>query len=404
MPVFTYKALDYKGRVVEGEVTAPDVETVVSDLRKVRYTVTNVTQKKEFSFHISRVFGLTRVSLYAVAVFTRQLATLLDAGIPMLRAVQGLSEQELDYRLTAAVTTVHKDLKEGLPLSRALARQPHVFSPIYVSMVRAGEMSGAMDEMLERLAALLEREFKLRKKVQAATSYPIMIFAIAVIITGLLVSYIFPTFIALFRGLSVDLPPATRALITISETLHNPMIVVPVVVGLVLGTFILNRYFKTPIGRRQWSWLALEFPFIGELNRKVALTRMCRTLGTMIDSGIPVTHSLQVVAFSVGNAIVSDVLEEVQASMKSGSHLSARLMEYPVFPPMVVQMIKVGEESGNMTIMLNKLAIFYDQEVEYTLEAFTALIEPIMISVMGAVVLFVLIAVFQPVYMLMGQF
>lgn len=322
----------------------------------------------------------------------------------MLRAVQGLSEQELDHRLTAAVVQVHKDLKEGLPLSRALSRQPHVFSPIYISMVRAGEMSGAMDEMLERLSALLEREFKLRKKVAAATSYPLMVFSLAVIITTLLVSYVFPTFIGLFRGLSVELPPATRALITISETFHNPMITVPVFAGLILGILVLSRYFKSPIGRRQWSWLALELPFIGDLNKKVALTRMCRTLGTMIDSGIPVTHSLQVVAFSVGNAIISDVLEEVQASMKSGAHLSGRLAEYPVFPLMLVHMVKVGEESGNMSIMLNKLALFYDQEVEYTLEAFTALIEPIMISVMGALVLFVLIAVFQPVYMLMGQF
>ena len=148
----------------------------------------------------------------------------------------------------------------------------------------------------------------------------------------------------------------------------------------------------------------LELPFIGELNRKVAITRMCRTLGTMIDSGIPILHSLQVVAFSVGNAILSDILEEIQASMKTGTHLSGRMVDYRIFPPMVVQMIKVGEESGNMTVMLTKLAEFYDQEVEYTLEAFTALIEPIMIGIMGALVLFVLIAVFQPVYSLMGQF
>lgn len=405
MPRFVYEALDTKGRVIQGEVTAPDIDTVVSDLRKVRYTVTNVKEKREVVTRLSNVLGsFQRVSLYALAVFTRQLATLLDSGIPMLRAVRGLSEQELDPRLTRAVTALHKDLKEGFALSRALARQPDVFNPIYIAMVRAGEMSGAMDEMLQRLAALLEREFRLRKKVQAATSYPLMIFFIAAIITLFLVNHIFPTFIGLFKGLSVELPPATRALITITETLHNPMIVFPALAGICLAVILMSQYFKTPIGRRQWSWLMIELPMLGEVNRKVALTRMCRTLGTLIDSGIPMLHSLQIVSFSVGNAIFSDIIEEIQASMKSGTHLSARMADYPIFPPMVRHMTKVGEETGNMSIMLNKLAHFYDAEVEYSLETFTSLIEPCMIVVMGGLVLFVLIAVFQPVYALMGQF
>ncbi len=405
MPIFVYEALDYKGRVIQGEVTAPDMETVVADLQKIRYTVTNVREKSEVVARIGNVLGsFRRVSFYALAVFTRQLATLLEAGIPMLRSIEGLSRQNINDRLTQAVEGLHKDLKEGFALSRALSRQPDVFGTIYVAMVRAGEMSGAMDEMLTRLANLLEREFRLRKQVQAATTYPLVVFGICLIVTFLLVNHIFPTFIGLFRGLSVELPPATRALITITETLNNPMVIVPTVIGALAGIFLLTRYFKTPIGRRQWGWLMLELPWIGEVNRKVAMTRMCRTLGTLIDSGIPMLHSLQIVAFSAGNAVLSDIIEEIQGSMKAGMHLSSRMMEYRIFPPMLVHMTKVGEETGNLSKMLAKLADFFDEEVEYALEAFTSLIEPLMILLMGLLVMFVLVAVFQPIYALMGQF
>ncbi|MGE0489751.1 MAG: type II secretion system F family protein [Vulcanimicrobiota bacterium] len=405
MPRFVYDALDYKGRAIQGEVTAPDIDTVVADLQKIRYTVTNVREKSEVVAKLGNVLGsFQRVSFYALAVFTRQLATLLDSGIPMLRAVQGLTQQNLNDRLTRAVVSLHKDLKEGFALSRALSRQPDVFSPIYVAMVRAGEMSGAMDEMLTRLANLLEREFRLRKKVQAATTYPLVVFSICMLVTFFLVNHIFPTFINLFRGLSVELPPTTRALITITETMNNPMVVIPTLLGLVAALFLLSKYFKTPIGRRQWSWLMLELPWLGDVNRKVAMTRMCRTLGTLIDSGIPMLHSLQIVAFSVGNAVLSDILEEIQGSMKTGMHLSLRMADYRIFPPMLVHMTKVGEETGNMSKMLSKLAGFFDEEVEYSLQAFTSLIEPVMIVCMGTLVLFVLVAVFQPIYSLMGQF
>lgn len=405
MPRFVYEALDYKGRVIQGEVEAPDVDAVIADLRKIRYTVTSVKEKTEVSTQLNAVFGrFQRVSLYALAVFTRQLATLLNAGIPMLRAVQGLSQQNLNDRLTQATKQLHVDLRDGLSLSRAMAKQPDVFNPIYVSMVRAGEMSGAIDEMLQRLAALLEREFELRQKVKAATTYPLIIFVICVGITFFLVNHIFPTFISLFKGIALELPPSTRALITVTETMHNPVIMVPLFVGAVIAIVALTHYFKTPIGRRQWGWLMLELPLLGEVNKKVALSRLSRTLGTLLDSGIPVLHALQIVSFAVGNAVISDIIEEIQASMKAGTHLSGRMGEYRLFPPMLVHMTKVGEETGNLSQMLGKLSDFYDQEIEYTLEAFTAMIEPCMIFVMGLLVGFVLLAVFQPIYGLMSNF
>lgn len=405
MPRFVYEALDAKGRLIQGEVEAPHVDAVIQDLRKVRFTVTSVKEKVEQSTPVSSFLSRFQiVSLYALAVFTRQLAVLLHSGIPMLRAVQGLSTQSINPRLTVAVQSIARDLRDGFSFSRALAKQPDVFSPVYISMVRAGEMSGAMDQILDRLATYLEREYELRKRVQAATTYPLVIFVACCMVTIFLLNYVFPTFIELFEGINMALPWTTRALITITQTLRNPAVMVPAIIAMVFALVGVRHYIRTPVGRRQWSWLMLEMPMLGAINQKVALNRMCRTLATMLDSGIPMLHSLKIVAYSVNNAVVADVVEEVTAGMKTGTRLSQPLSDYKVFPPMMIHMVRVGEETGNLSHMLRKLADFYDAEIEYTLDSFTSVLEPIMIAVMGLLVGFVLLAVFQPIYGLIAQF
>lgn len=344
------------------------------------------------------------VSIYATAVFTRQLATLLASGVPMARSFDALCEQAIDPKLQRAVKAVTKDIKDGLTLSRAMMKQGHVFTPIYVSMVRAGEVSGAMDAVLDRLASYLEREFELRRKVASATVYPMLVFVMAVALTLLLTNVVFPTFIELFRGINVTLPWTTRALITFSHFIRNPTVMIPLVSCFVIGYFALRSYIRTPLGRRQWSWLQLELPLVGKIYHKVALTRFCRTLSTMLDSGIPLLHAIKTTAFAMDNAVMSDLLQDVGQNMRAGVALSVPLEDYRQFPSLLVQMIAVGEESGELAAMLAKMGDFYDMEVESLLDSLVALIEPLMISAMGLVVGFVLVAVFTPVYSLVQQF
>lgn len=391
--------------MVQGEVVAPHQDAVIQDLRKVRYTITHIREKPSGPTGVLAVIDrLQTVSIYALAVFTRQLATLLQAGVPLARAFDALAEQSLDAKLCRAVRAVGKDIKDGVPFSRALTKQGHVFSPIYVSMVRAGEISGAMDEILDRLAGYLEREFQLRRRVGSATVYPIIVFVVSAVITLFLTNVVFPTFIELFRGININLPWSTRALITVTHFLRNPAVMVPLGVAALVGLVALRQYVKTPLGRRQWSWLQLELPVIGKIYHKVALTRFCRTLSTMLDSGIPMLHALKSTAFAMDNAVMADLIEDVAQNLRTGVALSTPLEDYRQFPTLLVQMVNVGEESGELATMLKKLGDYYDSEVETALESLVAVIEPLMILFMGILVGFVLLAVFSPVYTLVQQF
>jgi type IV pilus assembly protein PilC len=337
-------------------------------------------------------------------VFTRQLATLLQSGVPLARAMDALVEQSLDAKLCRSVKEVSKDIKNGVALSRALAKQGHVFSPVYVSMVRAGEVSGAMDEILDRMAGYLEREYQLQRRVGAALVYPVLVLMISAVITLLLVIHVFPTFINMFQGINISLPWTTRALITLTHFLRNPTVVVPLAIGAVVGVIAARSYVKTPLGRRQWSWLQLELPIVGPIYHKVALVRFCRTLSVMLDSGIPMLHGLKTTAYAMSNAVMADLLEDVAQNLRSGVALSVPLEDYRQFPTLLVQMVNVGEESGELATMLNKVGDLYDSEVEAALDAFVAILEPMMIFVMGMIVGFVLLAVFSPVYTLVQQF
>jgi len=405
MPTFSYEALDSRGRVVSGSVEAPDAQSVVRDLRNSRYTVTNIREKKD-SLRALRMLSqrFERVSLYALAIFTRQFAVLFNSGISTVRGLEGLGRQSLNARLTRAIQAVYDDIRGGYSLAKAMARHPDVFSPVYISMVKAGEMSGAMGEILDRLATFLERELTLQKKVAAATTYPAVVFVACVTVTFILVTYVFPTFIDLFEGIDVRLPWITRSLIWITSTIRNPLVMLPILAAIGAGIYSVLQYFKTPWGRRQRDRLLLDLPVLGVLMKKVALSRFCRTLGTLLGSGVPMVHALEIVSKAAGNDVISDVIEEVQMGLKAGMRLSQPLKEYRLFPPMLAQMVAIGEETGNLPLMLNKLADFYDLEVEHSLEALTAMLEPVMILFMCIAVVYVLLAVFIPVYDLVGQF
>lgn len=405
MPVFIYEALDSRGRSVNGQVEAPDAQAVVRDLRNIRYTVTSIKEKPDALKFAKRFLQrFERVNLYSLAIFTRQFAVLFNSGISTVRSLDGLSRQTLNGALSRAVCTVHEDVRMGYTLAKAMSKHPGVFDSTYLAMVKAGEMSGAMGEIMERLAALLEREVKLRSKLKAATTYPLVVFFACCLVTFILVSYVFPTFVSLFEGLDVQLPLITRSLIWITKFLGNPVSLTIMIASIAIGAYMLNNYIHTDRGRRQFDGMLLDMYLIGPILKKVALSRFCRTLSTLMSSGVPVIHALEIVSKSVGNEVIGDIIMEVQLGLKSGMRLSQPLREYPVFPPMLCQMVAVGEETGSLPTLLERLADFYDLEVEHVLEALTSMLEPLMIGFMGLVVGYVLLAVFIPVYDLISQF
>lgn len=391
--------------MIQGVVEAPNVEAVIEDLRNVRYTVTNVKEQADV-FAAVRAWRtrLLKVNLWSMVVFTRQFATIFNSGVPLIRGLEGLSKQTLNRRLSIALVQVYADVKNGMSIARAFAKHPDVFSPVYIALVRAGEMAGALGEILDRTAGFLERDFSLRKKVQAATSYPILVFGITIILTAILVLWVFPTFVSLLDGLNVALPWPTKLLIFITDVVYNPFFLIVAPIAIVAGSIALRRWAQTRPGRRVVDRLLIEIPLMGPINKKVVISRFCRTLATLIQSGVPMMHALEIVSKVAGNEIVSEILDEIRRGVKAGMKLSQPIREYHLFPPIVPHMIAVGEETGNLPDILQKLANFYDNEVEASLDAFSSLIEPLMICLMGGVVGFVLLAVFLPVYQILQNF
>jgi type IV pilus assembly protein PilC len=325
---------------------------------------------------------------------------MINAGLSLVRALDILAEQTEDKLLKAAITEVKKDVEGGKSLSAALSKHRHIFSDLYISMVKAGEIGGMLDEVLDRLANFMEKDFQLKKKVQSAMTYPAMILVLAIGIVIFLVTYILPTFVNLFKEMEVNLPLLTQVLITVVEALKNPVIVVGLIVLLIFGGIGLSVYYQTPVGRKQIDLIKLNIPVFGLLNKKVAVSRFARTLGTLLSSGVSLMASLEIVSQVSGNAVIASAIDSVRSRLREGENLSGPLSETGIFPPMVTQMIAVGEETGNLDTMLNKIADFYDTEVEYTLSSLTSLIEPIMIVGMGGIVGFIVLAVFMPLYQL----
>jgi type IV pilus assembly protein PilC len=258
--------------------------------------------------------------------------------------------------------------------------------------------------VLDRLASLMEKENLLRKKVAASMVYPIFVFIFAIIVTLGLVFYIFPKFIAIFEGIDMEMPLPTKILIIITEGILNPMVFFPLLLGCIFIGILISQFVKTPLGKRQKDRLLLEIPLIGRINKKVILSRFCRTLGTLIASGVPVVHSLEIVSRAAGNEVVSGIIDEIKSALKAGMRLSQPIHENQLFPPIVAHMVAVGEETGNLPMLLEKLANYYDTEIEYALTTFASLVEPVMIFVLGGVVGFVLISVFLPIYQLVSKF
>lgn len=405
MPAFQFEAVDKRGQALRGVETARNVGELADRLRRGGFTIIDIREERHLGKTIMRKLGYgSRLPLYSVVVMFRQFATLIKANIPISLALDTLSRQGVDPKVDRAIFEVAREVRMGMSLSQAFESQGTLFPPMTVPLIRSGEISGQLDEMLERLATHLEQELELIRTWRQAAAYPATIFVICVLITLAMVTHIFPTFITLFKGLDVSLPVATRALITITETARNPIVVLPLLAGFFIGSYMLMVHFQSPVGRRQWDWMKLEFPYVGPLSKKMAFSRIARTLGILLDSGIPTLTALRVAGLASGNSVVKDSLERITYEMKGGAKFSDRLNRSELFPRVFVQLVEAGEQSGELSAMLIRLGDLFEEEVLLALSVFTTLLEPAMIGVMGGVVMFILVAVFQPVYQLMSLF
>lgn len=406
MPVFVYEARDASGQRVKDTIEAANRKAATQRLQEQRLTIISLDEKAGGAAggDVGAFFDrFKKVNEQALTVFSRQFATMINAGLAMVRCLDILSEQTEDKKLQATLDQVRKDVEGGQTLSAALARHPSVFSTLYISMVKAGEMGGVLDEVLERLAGFMEKDFSLKKKVKSALTYPVVILVMALGIVFFLVTYILPTFVELFKGMNLKLPLPTKILIAITEGARNPLIMGPALLLLVGTIVLLGRYINTPVGRKQYDLLKLNIPVFGLLTKKVAISRFCRTLGTLLSSGVPIMQALEIVGKASGNEIIAMTVTKVRESIREGESIASPLGASGLFPPMVTQMVAVGEETGNLDAMLGKIADFYDTEVEYLLASLTSMLEPIMIVGMGGIVGFIVISVFLPLYQLIGN-
>ena len=397
---FDYKVRDLSGGIKSGTLEAESQAQVATKLKSMGYAPISISQvgggggmSKEISFGS---FGKKRVTLKDLSIFARQFATMVNSGLSLLRALSILTDQTDNKELARILGEVRNDIETGNSLSSSMAKHPEAFPPLMVNMFKAGEIGGFLDSVMLQIANNYEAEVKLRGKVKSAMTYPIVVLCIAVIAVIGMLLFIVPTFVGLFKTLGGQLPAPTRILVALSSGLKVG--VVPLVVLIFVGLSVWKKVKRKPEVRAVVDPLKLKLPVFGDLFRKIALTRFARNLGTMMQSGVPILQSLDIVAETTGNIVLERATRAVQESVRTGESLAKPLLDHPVFPPMVVQMMAVGEETGALDTMLHKIAEFYDQEVESTTESLTTLLEPLMIAFLGAIVGSMIVALYMPIF------
>ena len=393
---YAYKVRDARGRFVEGKVEALSEAAVAERLRAMGYVPLEVRPANAGLQREITLGGRKRVKMKDLSVFSRQFATMIDAGLTMLRGLTILSEQVENSELRRVLRQVKQDVEAGQSLSAAFGRVPEVFPPLMVNMTRAGEAGGFLDVTMRQIADNFEAEVKLRSKIKAAMTYPVVVFVMAILMCVGMLIFIVPVFKGMFEQLGGELPLPTQILVVLSSGLR--FAAPALVVLLVLLAWAWRKYGKTQRVRNVVDPLKLRLPVFGDLFAKLALARFARNLGTLLASGVPILQSLEIVSETTGSVVISRALKEVQDSVSRGETVAGPLARHEVFPPMVVQMIASGEETGAIDQMLQKIAEFYDAEVEATTEALTALIEPLMIAFLGAVVGSMIIALYMPIF------
>jgi type IV pilus assembly protein PilC len=407
MPNFAYTGRTRAGQTVTGERMADSMDAATAALRREQISVTRITPAatataKAEADKKAKV-GKTgkKVAAKNLAVFVRQFSVMIDAGLPLVQCLDILGSQEEDKNFAAVILQTRTDVESGASLADAMKKHPKTFDPLFTNMIAAGEAGGILDTILKRLATYIEKAVKLSGQVKSAMIYPIAVVTIAGLVVGVILWKVIPTFAQLFAGLGADLPLPTRVVIALSNSLVSYF---PVLfVGAGGGAYAFKRYYATTNGRKVIDQLVLKLPILGNIMRKIAVARFCRTLSTLISSGVPILDGLEITAKTAGNAVVEDAIMVTRKSIERGETISAPLKETKVFPPMVTQMIGVGEATGALDTMLAKIADFYEEEVDTAVAGLLTLLEPIMIALLGVVVGGIVIAMYLPIFDLISK-
>jgi len=394
MAVFVYQGRTASG-VQNGEIEAPDRSSAVGELRRRAILVTKIAEKT--APKLSFKFG-GKVKDKEMAIFTRQFSTMIDAGLPLVQCLNILAEQSESKTLRSVTGQVARHVEAGSTLADALRRHPRTFDDLFTNLVEVGEAGGILDVVLQRLAAYIEKAAALKRKVKAAMVYPCAIIGVALLVVIFMLTFVIPTFAQMFKDLGADLPLPTKVVMLLSDFVRSYILLI--IAGMIGAVMALRSYYRTEGGRATIDALMLKLPVFGTLVRKVAVARFTRTLGTLVQSGVPILDGLRITARTAGNKVVEKAVLQCRAAVTEGKTLADPLRTSGVFPPMVTQMISVGEQTGALDAMLSKIADFYDDEVDTAVSTLTSLLEPIMIVFLGVVVGGLVVAMYLPIFKL----
>jgi type IV pilus assembly protein PilC len=393
---YTYKVRDRAGKVLQGSIEADSTTLVANRLRQMGYVPLAIDKKGGGAASKELHLFKPKAKLKDIAVFSRQFATMINSGLSLLRALSILEEQTESKALAATLREVRIDVEKGSALSQALARHPKAFNRLYIAMVRAGETGGVLDSVLLQLSDTIEKQVELKRKIKSAMTYPVAVLSLVLLIVTVMLLFVVPTFKDIYSDLGGTLPLPTRILLGVSNVLKKWFLLV--IGAEIAGVFLFKRWIQTDAGRGAWDRFKLRMPIFGGLVHKTALTRFSRTLASLLRAGVPILEALEITSETVGNTVVAKAVKDVQEGVKSGEPIARRLEDHKVFPPMVTQMLAVGEETGAVDTMLDKVGEFYEQEVEATVNALTSLLEPLLIVVLGGAVGGMVVALYMPMF------
>jgi type IV pilus assembly protein PilC len=395
MPIYLWVAQTRKGKTLKGEIEAADEKIARSQLKRRNLTVTKLKPKPKDLFE-NVAFMQQKVTNKDIVIFTRQFSTMIDAGLPLVQGLTILGDQSENRTLQVILKQITKDVEGGSTLGEALKKHPKQFDDLFVNLVAAGEVGGILDTILQRLAAYIEKSEKLKSQIKGAMTYPIVVVAIAILVIAVILIFVIPVFEDMFSSFGSALPVPTQIVVNMSDFLKGN--IHWCLLGLGALIFAFKKYRNTKGGRRTTDALALKLPIFGNLLRKTAVARFTRTLGTMIQSGVPILDALEIVAKTAGNVILEEVIFDVRSSIAEGQTIAEPLSETDIFPRMVVQMISVGEATGALDTMLGKIADFYDDEVDAAVDALTSMLEPLLMVFLGGSIGGLVVAMYLPIF------
>lgn len=397
MPTFIADVRDLRGNAKKEKIEATSSEQARVLLQNRYASVGSVRRALNLNFDFSELNAkFSKLTIKDKAIFSRQFAAMVNAGVAMVRCLGVLSEQCANPKLKKALLAISSEVQEGTNLSEAMRKHPDCFDNLYISMVQAGEVGGVLDEVLNRLAKLLEDMARLKNQIKSAMAYPIVVGFLAIIVFLAMTIFLIPVFAKIFEDLGTELPALTQFMVNLSYVLTHYWYIIPLV--FIIPTFVFRWYYKTPVGRLQIDKFSLKMPLFGDLNQKSAVARFCRIFGTLTRSGVPILSSLDIVRDTSGNQVIANAVEAAKIEIQNGGMISLAIQKEQVFPIMAIQMISIGEETGELDAMLMKVADFYEDEVEQAVKALTSILEPIMMVFLGGMVAVILLSMYLPLF------